>query len=356
MIVGIDGTPAVREYLTGTEVYARSIINALAASKGTRGMRIYANAVDAPAWLPAGVEWRGIPFPRLWTHWRLRQALRRERPDVTFIPSHVLPISLGLKSVVTVHDVGHRHEPRAYSRTARWYLEATTRYAARHANRLIAVSQSTADDLTRFYGVPGGRIAVVHSGIDARMRPQDPSRVAEVLQRLKIGGAYFLYVGRNHPRKNLTMLRRAYDEARRRGLDADLVLVGPGHAMAAPGTATVLPYVSADDLPALYAGAIALTLPSRFEGFGFPALEAMACGTAVIASTAGALPEIVGTAAILLSPHDAGAWSQAMLELASDGALQRRLIASGSARSAELSWTNAASKTWRVLDAVGGRT
>jgi len=81
----------------------------------------------------------------------------------------------------------------------------------------------------------------------------------------------------------------------------------------------------------------------------------MACGTAVIASTAGALPEIVGTAAILLSPYDAGAWSQAMLELASDGALQRRLIAAGGARSADFSWTTAASKTWSVLDAVGGR-
>src|SRR3989442_13517118 len=83
VIVGIDGTPAVREHLTGTEVYARSIINALAASRDGRSMRVYANAVEAPRWLPAGVEWRGIPFPRLWTHWRLRQALRRERPDVT---------------------------------------------------------------------------------------------------------------------------------------------------------------------------------------------------------------------------------------------------------------------------------
>jgi glycosyltransferase involved in cell wall biosynthesis len=81
----------------------------------------------------------------------------------------------------------------------------------------------------------------------------------------------------------------------------------------------------------------------------------MACGTAVIASTAGALPEIVGTAGILLSPDDAGAWSQAMLELASDGALQRRLIASGRARSAEFSWSNSAGKTWRVLDAVAGK-
>src|ERR1700716_933806 len=229
VIVGIDGTPAVRTHLTGTELYARSIINALAASRGARTMRVYANAVEAPPWLAAGVEWRGIPFPRLWTHWRLRQALRRERPDVTFIPSHVLPYALGLKSVVTNHDLGHRHEPRSYSRTARWYLEATTRYAARRANRLIAVSKSTADDLVRFYKVAGGRISLVHSGVGRRMQPQDPARVDEVLRRLGIGGAYFLYVGRNHPRKNLGMLRRAFDAARRRGLQADLVFAGPGH-------------------------------------------------------------------------------------------------------------------------------
>jgi glycosyltransferase involved in cell wall biosynthesis len=352
MMVGIDGTPAIRRYATGTEVYARSIIEALAASRGTRALRVYANAIEPPKWLPAGVEWRGIPFPRVWTHWRLRQALRRERPDVTFIPSHVLPFALGLKSVVTVHDIGHRREPRSYSRSARWYLEATTRYAARRANRLIAVSQSTADDLVRLYNVPPGRISVVHSGVDPSMRPQDPSRVEEVLARLRIGGAYFLYVGRNHPRKNLAMLRRAFDEARRRGLAAELVLAGPGHEGGSSGAVRALHYVPPDDLPALYAGAIALTLPSRFEGFGFPALEAMRCGTAVIGSTAGALPEIIGTAGILLSPDDAGAWSQAMLELAHDPSLQRRLIAAGAARSADFTWKAAASRTWDVLDAV----
>ncbi|MEA2668071.1 MAG: hypothetical protein QOJ33_1005 [Chloroflexota bacterium] len=352
MIVAIDGAPAVRRVATGTEIYARSIIEALAASRGERVMRVYANAIEVPGWLPAGVEWRGIPFPRLWTHWRLRQALRRDRPDVTFIPSHVLPIALGLKSVVTIHDIGHRREPRSYSRSARWYLEATTRYAARRATRLIAVSQSTADDLARFYGVPGGRISVVHSGVDPRMRPQDPSKVEEVLGRLGIGGAYFLYVGRNHPRKNLRMLRRAFDEARRRGLEAELVLAGPGHDDASVGAVRTLPYIPPDDLPALYAGAIALTLPSRFEGFGFPALEAMRCGTAVIASTAGALPEIIGTAGILLSPDDAGAWSQAMLELAHDPALQRRLIAAGATRSADFTWEAAAARTWAVLDGV----
>src|SRR5258708_16688892 len=118
------------------------------------------------------------------------------------------------------------------------------------------------------------------------------------------------------------MLRRAFDEARRRGLQAELILAGPGHEAASAGSATVLPYVPADDLPALYAGAIALTLPSRFEGFGFPALQAMACGTAVIPSTARALPEIVGSAGILLSPDDARAWNQAMLQLAHHPPLQ----------------------------------
>ena len=348
----------MRPYLTGTEVYARRIIEALAASRGERTIRVYANAHDRPSWVPAGVDWRAIPFPRLWTHWRLRQALRREPPDVVFIPSHVLPVGLGqIRSVVTIHDVGHRHEAASYSRTARWYLERTTRYAVRRAGRLIAVSQSTANDLKRFYGVPGGRITVVHSGVDERMRPQPPATVATLVQRLGLHEPYFLYVGRNHPRKNLPMLRRAFHDARARGLEAMLVLAGPGHPPAESSRdVVILPYVAAADLPALYAGAIALVLPSRFEGFGFPALEAMACGTAVITSKAGALPEIVGTAGVLLSPDDPGAWSQAMIELARDPGMQRRLIAAGTERSTMFSWDATAARTWEILDAVARST
>jgi glycosyltransferase involved in cell wall biosynthesis len=353
MMVAIDGTPAVRPVMTGTEVYARSIIRSLAASRGDRRLRVYANSSTRPAWLAPDVEWAGIPFPRLWTHWRLRRALRHDRPEVSFIPSHVLPFGLNLPSVVTIHDVGHRHDPGSYRRSARWYLELTTRYAARRATRLIAVSRSTADDLQRFYDVPGGRITVVHSGVDPAMRPQDPAAVAAVLERLDIRQPYFLYLGRDHPRKNLPMLRRAFSDARGRGLKASLVLAGPGHGQLGAAAGVIrLPYVAPADLPALYAGAVALLLPSRFEGFGFPVLEAMRCGTAVIASTAGALPEIVGTSGVLLSPDDAGAWSQAMLELAGDADLQRRLITAGAARSAGFTWEAAAARTWQVLDTV----
>lgn len=356
MIVGIDGTPAIRPVATGTEVYARSIIVALAESRAARELRVYANAVDRPAWLPAGVQWRGIPFPRAWTHWRFRQALRRERPDVSFIPSHVLPFGLGLPTVVTVHDLGHRQERGTYSRTAWFYLELTTRYAARRATRLIAVSRSTADDLQRLYGVPADRITLIHSGVDARMRPQPASAVTAVTGRLGLRGPYFLFVGRNHPRKNLAMLRRAFRDARGRGLHATLVLAGPGHDDAPSDSVVATDYVPPDELSALYAGALALVMPSRFEGFGFPALEAMRCGTAVIASTAGALPEIVGGAGVLLAPDDVAAWSEAMLELASDNVLRRRLIESGEARSAGFTWEAAAEKTWRVLERAAQAT
>src|SRR2546421_12544782 len=107
------------------------------------------------------------------------------------------------------------------------------------------------------------------------MRPQAPPVVAGLAERLGLEEPYFLYLGRNHPRKNLPMLRRAFIDARARGLRSTLVLAGPGHDPVGADGMIALPYVAIDDLPALYAGALALVIPSRVEGFGFPALSAM---------------------------------------------------------------------------------
>jgi len=216
VIAGVDGTPALRPYPSGTEVYARSVIDALAASRGGRTLRVYGNASTRPAWLGPGVDWRGIPFPRLSTHWRFRQALHRDPPDVVFVPSHVLPVGLRVPGVVTIHDLGHRRERAAYSPMSWWYLELMMRSMARRATRLIAVSTSTADDLVRYYGVARERIAVIHSGVDPQMAPQSSASVEAVLDRYQLPRQYYLYVGRNHPRKNLDMLRRAFADARRK--------------------------------------------------------------------------------------------------------------------------------------------
>jgi glycosyltransferase involved in cell wall biosynthesis len=350
MIVAVDATPALRSNPSGTEVYAKEVIEALVALRGDRTVRCYANVSSAPAWLDGRVEWRPLPFPRLWTHWAFARALARDRPDVVYVPSHVLPAVLRAPGVVTIHDVGHRYERSAYRAADWWYLELSTRWMARRARRLIAVSQSTADDLNHFYRVPYSRIAVVHSGISQAMRPQPASEVERVRATYRLPARYYLYLGRAHPRKNLPFLLDAFAQARRTGLEASLVLAGSGHGSVRQADVHVLPYVPAADLPPLYAGARALLLPSRFEGFGFPVLEAMGCGTAVIASTAGALPEIVGQAGLLRAPQDRPGWIEAMLRLDQDEEQRQRMIEKGRAWSARFTWEAAAHEIWRVLD------
>ncbi len=349
LLVAIDASPALRPKPSGTEVYAGEIIRALAGTNPGHTMRLYANATAAPPWLPRGAEWRSIPFPRLWTQWRFARALSKERPAVVFVPSHVLPVALTVPGVVTIHDVGHRVEHSSYSPAAWWYLELTTRYMARRAARLIAVSRHTALELSRLYGVPSARIAVIPCGVNPAMRPPSQAEVEGVRQRYGLPSRYFVYVGRAHPRKNLPFLVRAFVDARRRGLDAGLALIGPSHPALDVEAVRVLGYVPPADLPALYGGALGLTLPSRYEGFGFPVVEAMRCGTPVLASSAGALPEVVGGAGILLSLRDTAGWSQALLQLASDDALRRRLIEAGFERSEQFTWERAASATWKVL-------
>jgi glycosyltransferase involved in cell wall biosynthesis len=353
MLLAIDASPAVRPNPSGTEVYARQILTHLASTNPGHTMRLYANAASVPSWSPAAVEWRLLPFPRLWTHWRFRRALRAEQPDVVFVPSHVLPLFLDLPGVVTIHDVGHRRVPSAYRPSAWLYLEWMTRSMARRATRLIAVSQATANDLRRFYRVPAERIAVIHSGVDEAFGPPTAADIARLRDRYGLPPAYFLYLGRAHPRKNLPLLLAAYQAARRDGLTAGLVLAGPGHQPRVGDGVQVLGYVPREDLPALYGGALALTLPSLFEGFGFEVLEAMRCGTAVLASTAGSLPEIAGQAALLADPRQVPEWTRALVRLATEAPLRQQLIERGAAWSAGFSWDRAASATWTVLETAG---
>jgi glycosyltransferase involved in cell wall biosynthesis len=350
VIAAVDISPAMRPVASGTEVYAREVSIALAAQAGDRTLRLYANAAAPPPWLPVSAQWRGIPFPRLWTHWRFAQALRTERPDVVYVPSHVLPVVSPAPGVVTIHDLGHRSERASYSRSAWLYLELTTRLMAQRAARLIAVSQTTARDLQRIYGVDPERIAVIYSGVNERMQPQSPAAVRALRVRYALPERYFLYVGRSHPRKNLPLLRRAFGGAQARGLNALLVLAGPGHAAETADGVRILSYVPQGELPALYSGAIALTQPSRFEGFGFPVLEAMRCGTPVIAAAAGALPEIVADAGLLVDPNDSAAWTEALLRMSEDRQLRERMIHAGFTRSAGFTWTTTATKIWGVLD------
>jgi glycosyltransferase involved in cell wall biosynthesis len=257
-----------------------------------------------------------VPLWRLWTHLRFANALAADRPDLLFVPAHVLPIRHPPRSVVTVHDLGFHHFPEAHPTLARLYLEWSTRFAARQASHLIAISACTAADLQRIYGVPAERITVVYEGVDPSFRPiADEAVRRHVARRYDLGLRPYLFaLGTLQPRKNLVGLLRALRLVLDAGHNLQLVLAGrKGWAMGALETelsrlalgphVKALGYVPDDDLPALYSGALAYVQPSLYEGFGLTVLEAMACATPVVAANTSSLPEVVGGTGLLIDPN-----------------------------------------------------
>ncbi len=383
MLIGIDASRALRRERTGTENYSWQLIRHLLALGSGHRFRLYcpqpppAGLFDPPdranvaAAGVSPVETRVIPWPRLWTHLRLSLEVAQHRPDVLFVPSHVLPLLHPRRSVVTVHDLGYRLFPEAHRPLDRAYLDLSTRFNAHSAAAVLADSQATKDDLVHYTGVAAAKVTVVHLGRDETLAPeQDPGRLAEVQQRLGIGqpgrpaAPYVLYVGTLQPRKNLVRLVDAFAAARQQHPELILVLAGRRGWLADPIFARVealglhdavrFPgYVADADLPALLSGALCFAFPSLHEGFGFPVLEAQACGAPVLAANTSSLPEVAGQGALLVDPLDVDAITAGLLRLAGDRALVDHLRAAGFANLRRFSWQRCAQETLAVLENVG---
>ncbi len=369
LAIGVDASRAVAGPRTGTEQYSAQLLEALGRLDRRNDYVLYVNGKARPPLdLPANFRARLIPFPRLWTHARLSLELAARAPDVLFVPAHVVPL-VHPRSVVTVHGLEYRHFPEAYPRRTRHYLEWSTRWSARAARRVIVPSAATARDLTAVYGTPPGRIAVVPHGYHPRCRPLPPDAVARGLARLGIAPPYILAVGTLQPRKNLARLVDAFAAlaARRPELPHRLVLVGrrgwlddpifaalqrPGSP--ARGRVQITGYLADDDLPIVYNGATALAFPSLYEGFGLPALEALACGTPVLTSDRSSLPEVVGDAGLTVDPLDTAAITEGLERLVLDAGLRQDLRERGLERATRFSWERAAAeRTLAVLEEVG---
>jgi len=294
---------------------------------------------------------------------KLPRALKKHGIDVAFFPSSNMPPGVPCKAVVTVHDLGYFYKnSRMYRPADTFYMKWAMAYTARRAERLVAISGYTKKDMMRILGVPEKRVSVIYEAADGMYRkPVDGDEMRRFRSRHGLVRPFFLYTGSISPRKNLKMLLEAFGSVRER-VDADLVVTGGiswgedwnarVNALGLAGRVARLGDVVREEMPLLYASALAYVFPSLFEGFGLPVLEAQAVGVPVICSNAASLPEVAGESAYFIDPHDVAGLARALVEVAEDGALREKLVAQGRANERRFSWEAAAAKTLEVFEEV----
>ena len=314
--------------------------------------------------LPTHKPWARI----LWEQLSLPWTVRASGLALLHSPVNIQPLMLPCLGVITVMDLSFRVYPETFKPLQRTYQTVFTRLSAHRAERVIAISAQTARDLTNWFAIPPGKITVVFPGVDSAFHPIQGSSVLDDFRRRRgLPQQFILFVGTLEPRKNLVMLVRAFAEFKKQaGTAHKLVLAGGKGWFYQPllgiiaelglESDVLLPgFVPEDELPLWYNSADVFAYPSLYEGFGLPALEAMACGKPVVVADSSSLPEVVGDAGVRLNPHDAEAWTTTLVRLCSDGELRADLGARALMRAQQFSWANMTQQTVQVYrDVLSG--
>ncbi len=300
--------------------------------------------------------WRRIA----WEQTRLAQL--SSRLDLLHGMAYALPLTATCPTVVTVHDLSFLRFPEAFRPWNRLYLSFITRASVRRAAAVIAVSESTRQDVRQLCGVAAEKITVVPNGVAAEFCPADDAPVADFRQRKGLPDRFILFLGTLEPRKNLLRLVEAYARLPQRAAVRLVIAGGKGwfyeqlfRRVAELGLAeqVLFPgFLPAAELPWWYRAAELFVYPSRFEGFGMPVLEALACGTPTITTTASSLPEVAGDAALLVDPDDTEALIAAMGRVLDNAALAAQLREAGLHRASQLPWSRVAASTLEVYRTV----
>ena len=380
MRIGIDYTAAVRQG-AGIGRYTRNLIRALAQLDTENQYILFVaggwGEGDGLGPWPDSFQVRAIPLSDRWVH-ILWQRLRLPVPvqsitgalDLFHSPDFVLPPTGRTPSILTVHDLSFLRVPQFFVPGFREYLERAVSRAVDRAACILADSESTRVDLMQLMAVEPERVTVLYPGVEPRFRPvKEADMLAAVRARYDLPGRFILGLSTVQPRKNFDGLIEAFRRLLARSADgpeiADLHLVIAGgkgwmyedtlalvKRAGLEGRVHFPGFVAEADLPALYCLAGAFAFPSWYEGFGLPVLEAMACGTPVVAADNSSLPEVVGEAGLLVDAGDPDALSEALGRLLRDEALQGRLFRAGLDQARRFTWEEAAQQLLHVYKSL----
>ncbi len=361
---------AIGRHLTGNEVYVRSLLNAFGAQDQECEFVAYVSTDEARACIPSRIRTRVVarnPFLRL--GWDLGKKVREDRPDVLHV-QYTAPLVSSAPVVVTVHDMSFLEHPEYFTRARAWQLQHTVRRTVERSAKVVTGTEYARSSILKVYpDLDEDKVVVLPYAAAPAFRPiSKESAAAAVQDRFGIRGPSILTVGDLQPRKNHIGLIRAFGKLVRTHpqLKHELVIAGKGswfaeqvHAAARDsGVADRIRFcgfVSDADLLQLYNACDVFIFPSLYEGFGLPALEAMACGRAVVCSNATALPEVVDGAALLFDPYTVDEIVRALVDVLVDPELRARMERLGLQRAANFSWQKTAARMLGVFQEVAER-
>lgn len=364
MLIGVDGNEANIKNRVGSNQYAFELLQALWKLDKKHDWLIYLRKkplVDMPR-KRKGWHYRIFGPSRFWTQWRLPLDLyiHEPRPDVFFTPGHYAPRWCPVPLVISIMDLGYLHFPEQFTKPIYYQLKNWTERSIKKATHILAISESTKNDIIKEYKIPREKITVTYPGI--KKAPNTKHQTPNIKKKYGIKGEYILFLGTLKPSKNIEGLLEAFAKLKKDQV-LNLVIAGKKGWMYEKIFEKVkklnledrvifTDFVPEDDLPALMAGAKVFVIPSFWEGFGIPVLEAMAVGTPVVVSNVASLPEVVGDAGVLVDPDDIEDIARGIKKVLEDNSLYNRLKRKGFERVKEFSWQKCAKQTLGVLENV----
>lgn len=405
MTIGIDASRANRVYKTGTEWYSYYLIKNLAEIDHKNRYILYTDQPLAEELAQIVRQHKNFtarclkwPSHYFWTLGRLSLEMLFRRPRVLFVPAHSIPLIHPRRTITTIHDIAFKREGgvyleqtvdrgshfwrsflvslikhfslftgQGYKYDSTTYLDWSTRYALRHAKKIITVSNYTKEEIERTYQVRSGKITVIHNGYNNLLyrKNDEPAKLKAILEKYGLNFPYLLYVGRLEKKKNIPMLLEAFALLRENNPEIKTKLVLIGHAgfgydeikyiieeYDLNSEVLLLGWVAEADLPHLHHGSQAFVFPSRHEGFGIPVIQALACGVPTAVSDIPVLREVAGEAALYFNKESKNDIAEKLKDIISDDKLRADLVRRGYERASHFSWRKCAEETLEAIKAL----